>query len=97
MPKMLILAPTFVPGDEQPQHLPEFTFHSTNTDTAKRLAEAQKALYVEGKDDHTRRAQAREGVFTASDALIRRVEDVIQARELAEAEAEAKAKQPARA
>ena len=87
--KVLILASTFVPGNDGPVHCPEHTVIDTDRDTARRLVEAQKGLYVEKKDDHTK------GGFTAEERHIRAFEEATAAAAgKAEAEAEARIPKP---
>jgi hypothetical protein len=63
--KLLITAPTFAPSMDGPVYLADNTFADADADTAHALVAAGKALYVDAKDDRTKRGD-HPGMFTAS-------------------------------
>lgn len=73
--KILIIAPTFVPGIDGPQLLEENTFADVDKETAGALCiQSDKALYVEKKDDPSKTKQ-----FTAPESLVKAVEGALAA------------------
>jgi hypothetical protein len=64
--KILITEPTFAPGMDGPVFLAPNSFAEAESDTVRSLVAAGKALYIDGKDDPSRRGNTA-GRHTATD------------------------------
>ena len=87
--KILITGDTFAPSLDGPTFLPVNTIADMDADSAKRIAQAGRGLFIDAKDDPTKRGNT-PGVFTASEAQIKAASDAAKAAAAA-AKAEAKA------
>lgn len=76
--KILITLATFAPSLDGATYLPAGTLAEVETDTARAITVAGKGLYVDGKDDPTRRGNA-PGAFTASEQQITAAREALAA------------------
>ena len=84
MPKQLIIAACLINFDDDKggQHHDVGQIVDVPKDTAKKLAEANRGLYVSRKDDPTKTGQ-----FTASEAMLKAADEMAKARAKEEAAA----------
>jgi len=78
--KILITTATFAPSLDGPTYLPAGSFVELETDSARAVVIAAKGLYVDGKDDPTRRGQ-QPGQWTATEAQVTSARDALKAAE----------------
>lgn len=89
--RMLITGDTFAPSLDGPVFLGINTLADMDADSAKRIAQAGRGLFVDAKDDPTRRANA-PGAYTANAEQVRAAtEAAAAAAKAAKAQAKAEA------
>ena len=76
--KILITQNTFAPSMDGATFLPAGSFAELEADSAKGIVVAGKGLYVDGKDDPTRRGNAA-GQYTATEQQVSAVRDALAA------------------
>lgn len=80
--RMLITGDTFAPSLDGPVFLPINSMADMEADSAKRIAQAGRGLFIDAKDDPTRRGTAA-GQFTATAEQVKAATEAAQAAEKA--------------